>query len=1246
MAYKSKYFKGLQSYAEESNIINAKQESKYFQGINKSIYNSQIKKDKTEEERTEIAQKTASFEFPSMKIAREVGDITKKKAEERAKLTYQPDYSPRTEEEKLVDKQRYEKSIADKFKTSRDLGASSTLRATPKGQEIKGGRQISQAEFETQFPQLSNKGYTAESAYREFGKGLKPFLGRFTGSATAGVSDVLGGVKRGEEMQRFQNLYPGSTTGTLAGYVAPGTVATKLSAPLVKGVARTIPKLALQEAIAGGGMELAEGMIRGESAGDVAKRTAFGTVSGGAGGALFGKLGQIATKGRKSLSEAFESPFKGASDFVPSQYKPKQILSQPITPFSQTSRAGQRVIDDPLLPRVDKPKRTLDIQTREPEMLTRPIQEPRIETPTKVTPDPTYTKYKTVAELPNDTQTLETIVREMQEAQNKGLKVDLQLFGEAQRKLKQFKSTTMVEPRIITEGKSKKPIIDRLKETYTKWVDSNLNIKPASKKAYIQATNTKKVGGTVSNIFNDDLVDASGKKIGSSLKNITKEIKPESEEEFLRYMLMKHNIARHADGKPIYSMYSPEKSSEIATQILNKNPEFKVIETNLRKFLDEFSNEWLVNSGLVAQDVMEDMRKLYPNYLPTQRVFSDIETGGIGGAKKGFVSQPSTIKKATGSDRDINNPIINIMNMVNKTVRTARKNQVAQTILKEVRDNPVELKRYAEILPTTSKEAEAIKVLMAENIDEVVDETGNFIHPTLKPTKANVVTVLEDGQPVYLQINDKKLLEALTGATSNDFQANPKLKAFMNIFKGLITQKNPFFAVRNIARDIPTAYVYGSESNPFKFARNLIKATKKVATNDDIYKQYKAMGGADSQFFNPEKATKYKDLMNSKPNIFKKFVEGIEYFNALTETAPRLAEFEKVLKDTGDVQKALFEAGEITTNFSRGGKSAKTVDSLVPYFNASVQGLDRMARGIKDKPIRFALRGLAGITLPTIALHMINKDNPDYQELNDRTRDTNYLIPIGNGKFIKIPKSRELGVIFGSLFERIISQNLDNYMETVLTNFSPANPIENIASPLLNLRSNKDFANRSIVPMNLKDYSPRYQYDERTSSIAKALGNMANLSPKQIDYILRSYTGVIGQILQPATTKGTSPFEVLVKRPFTADTAYSSKTVQTFYDNLDNLRVKAKDKNLIENIPSEIVTEEEKYKNAVSSISSYFSKLNKDIRNIKNKNQQRNERLNINKFLKDTNKALESKDLDKILNIKKAIRDKYNKTKK
>ena len=100
-------------------------------------------------------------------------------------------------------------------------------------------------------------------------------------------------------------------------------------------------------------------------------------------------------------------------------------------------------------------------------------------------------------------------------------------------------------------------------------------------------------------------------------------------------------------------------------------------------------------------------------------------------------------------------------------------------------------------------------------------------------------------------------------------------------------------------------------------------------------------------------------------------------------------------------------------------------------------------------------------------------------------------------------------------------------------------------------RKNRNFADIPIVPGYMERLSPELQYDESTS--AKALGKLTNTSPKKLDYVARSYTGVLGELGNTGSraegrgqNAGQRVGEALTKT-FTADPLYSNDIMNDFY---------------------------------------------------------------------------------------------------
>jgi len=805
------------------------------------------------------------------------------------------------------------------------------------------------------------------------------------------------------------------------------------------------------------------------------------------------------------------------------------------------------------------------------------------------------------------------------------LKMNLQMFGASA-------DPSLPEPQskiIIGKQKEKINFKNAWDKFYTAIVNTQQPIANAAKVTGSDigklASNTKNVSGIIDHNFLTALVDKQGNKVGESLKSTVEAIPKGQEEKFWTYMSQRHNIDRarqeshevpkvdkqgflvkDKEGNQLYDTVIDKKPTPVQANYTSKmskdavriaerdNPEYKAIGDGIVKWLDDFMRTWGVDTGVVNKDIYSSLRETYKSYFPTQRDFSELEKAIPDNVSQKFANQRTPIRKATGSERDIKDPIENIMNLVDRTIRTAKYNEVGQSLLNSVREAPEKLKPLAEVIPT--------KDGMFSNLD-------------------NVITVLEDGKPVYLKINDKMLLDAMNGLPKS-IGSIPVLSTLTNGFKSLITQKNPLFAIRNIFRDIPTSYVYGSESNPFKFGKGILGASKDVLTNSQRLQKYKAVGGGGGNFFSSGDVTKSASELMNKGSVVKKIamkpIKAIESFNTLTETVPRLAEFNRVLDKTGDITKALYASNDVTVNFSRGGNITKNVDKIAPYANAGVQGLDRFFRGFSSPKVALATMAKAGvaITVPDVALYMINRDNPNYQALDNRTKDSYFLIPKEGGKtFIKVPKSRELGVLFGSLFERSMrvaegqKEPFKGFGNAVKTNFSPTNPFDsNFFSPAtFNIYTNKDFANRAIVPQGmLMDKRSKYlQYDDKTTEIAKEIGRLSTnipgipggLSPKQLDYLVKSYSGVIGQFGTPLLVPGGSPGKVLSTQ-FSADPKFSNQATTDFYDKLDKLSSAAVDKNILEKIPAKKLTKEEDIKNSMVGVSSALNRGTKLINKI------------------------------------------------
>jgi len=549
-----------------------------------------------------------------------------------------------------------------------------------------------------------------------------------------------------------------------------------------------------------------------------------------------------------------------------------------------------------------------------------------------------------------------------------------------------------------------------------------------------------------------------------------------------------------------------------------------------------------------------------------------------------------------------------------RIIKNARRNELLNTVAEGFEQG------------TTGKFVKDVTISSQEAVDDLIDIGKSMeIEPVLRGNEY-IINFYKDGKPATMTVN-KTLFKALEQA-NNDAAINAVAgtvkKYATQPFKNLITGYNPIFAASNIMRDVPTALTYSS--NPLKMVGEVPEAVKEMLTNGEAFRQFKALGGTREGLIGSGKTFKVPNLGESSAVMdqVKKLnpVKTIGDINNFTETLPRFSEYLNVLKETGDPALAIYKSAELTTDFARNGNLTKLLDNFVPYLNPSVQGVDKFFRNFAESPLKKIGKGATVITIPTLILDQINKDNEAYNNLSPRERNLFFQIPYtdpqGEQKFIRVPKSRELGVAFSSIAEwasraaRGQEVTGEEIAQAVKENFTPTDITAPIWTPALKAWNQiKDpeayetnFWGGLIVPESQRRFSPGEQYDLNSSGIAKAIGQQFEISPFVVDYLIKSYGGIIGQTVQPiGADRVTSPLAPLEKK-FITDPVFKDDSITQFYEFLDEKRKEAQDFNKQNNVPSEIVTPLEKQASQAGKIATQLSNIRKQQRELQQKKDQ------------------------------------------
>ncbi|MEK4142136.1 LPD38 domain-containing protein [Paenibacillus sp. FSL M7-0547] len=748
-------------------------------------------------------------------------------------------------------------------------------------------------------------------------------------------------------------------------------------------------------------------------------------------------------------------------------------------------------------------------------------------------------------------------------------------------------------------------------------------------------------------IITDDLVDSQGQVVGESLKSILAPMKSLMKRnkhiyvDFEDYLLNKHAVTRFDRGEKVFRDdlgWTPEFGTQKAAEYEEMFPQFKEMADNLYAFQNQMVQSWLVDTGMISQDVANAWFEANPYYVPNKRYFSELEKTGKskgGKSKQGYGNQSVPVKgyQTGGSQRLIISPIEAMIENVDGFVKSAKRNQVMQQYVRNIKRAPEDFADWAEVVKQPEKPEDIAKIALEDGgLEEVLFRFSADFDKAMQRTqldKDNVVRALIDGDPVHVKIKDKQLLSALTALGPE--QSGVVLRwigKLTNTMKLLTTGNNPVFSLtRNLFRDIPQAYIASTTSdNPIAFASDLISSAIDIGLRRRAYKDFLNVGGGHASAIASD-----RDLLRQSKNAVlpqsgftrahRTLRDGYENFLNAVEIAPRLSEFKRIQAQGGDLHAALMAAQDLTVNFKRRGALSGEVDKIFPYFNATMQGLDKTVRTYKDNPTKAIMKSVLAVTLPTMALYALNYDDPEYKKLSNRTKDAFLMIPRGDGTFIKIAKPQEQGSIFSDIPERLMRLFAEedpaafrDFADRMRTTFIPPGIQgmtgkrgviggllgDTILGPGVDVVANESWSGAQVVPAYLDNLSPGLQADAKTTNIARKIGELTygtpiEQSPKKLDYLARQYTGWLGQFGQPLLTSGGDAGYAL-EQQMVADPVFSNDLSSEFYHYKDKLDQANNDSNL-KDLPDWY---SDGLRKKLAKISKNMSKIRADMRDVQN----------------------------------------------
>lgn len=613
------------------------------------------------------------------------------------------------------------------------------------------------------------------------------------------------------------------------------------------------------------------------------------------------------------------------------------------------------------------------------------------------------------------------------------------------------------------------------------------------------------------------------------------------------YMIARRSERLMAEGR---ENFLTKEDIEAGLQFGKDNPSF----VEAAKMYDIFNDKLLKyaeDSGMISAET----RELWKNsaYVPFYRVKDEKTVGPFIGNEMGNPGKfTRMLKGGTSPVNDITQNII--MNMA-YTIKTSMANQARVLAIDTITavGDKTDIQNITRGEDFTVPMDEIERALLStgmteEDLERLTDEEkiafGKLMlkgNSTQEST--NLMVVYRNGKRESYRVNDE-LAIALTSLNMEQMPTAVRgLLRAMGAPKRLLTTvvtATPVFAIRNMFRD--TIHSLGIGHDRRRLGDATVGMFKSWTKSPEYMDMYVSGTVFEQGFINSgdpaatarnvkrlvgqAKSTKISNLAMVPWKKYSHILAG-------TENANRIAIYEAALRAGDSKAEALFKARDIM-DFSKHGRSAvmRAIIQIVPFMNARIQGLHRMAEFAIEKPQTFFIRG-AFLAAAAVALKYYNDDDEKYRELPDYSKDTKLFIHFKDEKLIlELPKPFEMGALFMTFPERVqelLTSTKDDkfeiFAERIYWNLKEnlnLDPREIQAfMPIMEVFNNMDtFRKRPIQTYWDDKLLPQEIFNDKTSDTVKVIqkvfpdylwGNQKSPSPKQLQHIVLGYLGSIGQ---------------------------------------------------------------------------------------------------------------------------------------
>jgi hypothetical protein len=395
------------------------------------------------------------------------------------------------------------------------------------------------------------------------------------------------------------------------------------------------------------------------------------------------------------------------------------------------------------------------------------------------------------------------------------------------------------------------------------------------------------------------------------------------------------------------------------------------------------------------------------------------------------------------------------------------------------------------------------------------------------------------------------------------------LGTFSNILRKSVTLLPPF-ALKQVTDDVQRAMLTSGVKSPTALLRMTLANFGSLAWAEirgiqhPIVKEFGALGLTGEYDFEAGKPAisvlkdlGYRERTVAGSSLLGNLLHRLDGITRASDLAVRKAIYDQTMIENNKDQLLAQSRAREFINFRRRGASEIIAvgTATIPFFNAYMQGMDVLYRAASGKDSsssvgRAQARQLFWSRAGTVAMlsamyALMSGDDEDYQDMDLRTRNSNWILPGG----YKIPVPGELGALF-----KVIPETVIEYLrrsgtpeeQTALEAIRSAAaymaeqyigrtvPIPQAVKPLIEAWTNYSFfTGRELEGIYQKQQDPSMRVTSKTSELAQAISNFSRdvigvdaVSPIQIDNMLSGYFGSTAALVTMMTDSLLNPSRV------------------------------------------------------------------------------------------------------------------------